>query len=180
MRQGRVLPVPSVQTALLALVLAVVSTLLVLRLLDQTTPKRSMSSTSAMSAAPSGAQTCSAATCGATDPVSDPAYNMRQIAMQCILLEEHLTVQAKYCVDCIAKHILHCHGLANEALMLASSSKDPQREYPYMRESAVYFDALMTRWLEQRNDEAAIAEIASELRVYRKKLVEVYIVGGQH
>ena len=134
----------------------------------------------------SAAGTCSAATCGATDPVSDPAYNMREIATQCILLEEHLTVDAKYCVDCIAKHLLHCLGLANEAAMLASSSPDPVRKYPYMLESAAYFQGLMDRWLAQVVDDKrgnaekreARSALAAELREYRKRLVEFYVIGG--
>ena len=58
---------------------------------------------------------CDSRTCGATDPVSDPAYNMREVAKQSILLEEHLTIDAKFCVDCVTKHFLHIIGLANEA-----------------------------------------------------------------
>jgi hypothetical protein len=130
--------------------------------------------------------TCSAATCGATDPVSDPAYNMREIATQCILLEEHLSVDAKYCVDCIAKHLLHCHGLANEAAMLASSS---EREYPYMHESAVYFQGVLERWLDgavrNGNNNSKSKDIhelrlvlSAELREYRKRLVDVYVTGS--
>jgi len=50
---------------------------------------------------------------------------MREIATQCIFLEEHLSIDNKYCIDCVAKHLLHCHGLANETAMLASSSPQP-------------------------------------------------------
>ena len=58
---------------------------------------------------------CNVKSCGALDPVSNPAYNMQQIVEQSILLEEHITNKNKRCRDCITKHFLHIIGLAEEA-----------------------------------------------------------------
>ena len=115
---------------------------------------------------------CSAQTCGAIDPVSDPDYNMREIAKQSILLEEHLTVDNKYCVDCVAKHLLHCVGLANEAVMLAC---DRIAEYPYAAEAPAFFQGQLDRWLASRkNGTDNRLEMATEVREFRKKLVAAY------
>jgi hypothetical protein len=119
--------------------------------------------------------TCSAATCGAADPVSDPAYNMREIAKQCILLEEHLTVPAKFCPDCCVKHMLHCHGLAIEALMLACNRVD---QYPHIKEAPPLFHALLEKWRAEPQPlpEQTRLEFATTLRTFRKELVYTYYI----
>jgi hypothetical protein len=118
--------------------------------------------------------TCSASTCGAVDPVSDPDYNMREIAKQTILLEEHLTVPNKYCIDCVAKHLLHCIGLANEAVMLAC---DNVTDYPYMADAPAFFQGMLDEWLGRKQDAEFRLQMAAELREFRKKLVTVYFSG---
>lgn len=126
--------------------------------------------------------TCSAATCGAVDPVSDPAYNMREIAKQSILLEEHLTIPAKFCPDCCVKHLLHCHGLAIEALMLAC---DRVGDYPHIKEAPPLFHTLLERWRAESTangvpvSEKSRLEIATTLRTFRKELVYSYYIQKQ-
>lgn len=115
---------------------------------------------------------CSALTCGAIDPVSDPAYNMREIAKQSILLEEHLTVKAKFCIDCVTKHFLHMIGLANEASMLAGSNVT---RYPHLAECTVVYERLFNQWLaDHERQEKTRLDIATELRDVRKQLIAVY------
>ena len=117
---------------------------------------------------------CSALTCGAVDPVSDPAYNMREIAKQSILLEEHLTVDAKFCVDCVTKHFLHIIGLANEAAMLAGA--DAAR-FPLLDATGPTYDRLFERWLATRGGPEALdarLKIAGEMRDFRKKVIAAY------
>jgi len=124
---------------------------------------------------------CDSRTCGATDPVSDPAYNMREVAKQSILLEEHLTIDAKFCVDCVTKHFLHIIGLANEASMLACSA-DAER-FPLLQQVGPTYERLFGRWLatrdlaDARDDRLAIA---SEMRDFRKRLVGAYFAPGGH
>ena len=50
---------------------------------------------------------CSLDMCSAIDNVNDPAYNMKSVIKQTILLEEHLAEDNKYCKPCISKHFLH-------------------------------------------------------------------------
>ncbi len=121
-----------------------------------------------------GGGVCSALTCGAADPVSDPAYNMREIAKQSILLEEHLTVDAKFCVDCVTKHFLHIIGLANEAAMLAGA--DAAR-FPLLDAAGPTYSRLFERWLATRGGAGALdarLQIAGEMRDYRKKVIAAY------
>ena len=130
---------------------------------------------------------CSVATCGALDPVSDPAYNMRQIAGQCILLEEHLTDNRKYCKDCILKHLIHIGMLQSESLMLAGNQIN---KYPMMADLEDFFEAQLKSWLETENahlgntqvdidaKEANRLDIATAIRMKRKELVEIYYLGA--
>ncbi len=135
------------------------------------------------------AAACSAASCGASDPVSDPAYNMREIAKQCILLEEHLVEKNKYCRDCIIKHFLHNIALAEESQMLAGNRI---KEYPLMADAAYFFRKNMDDWLASADANAnangstkvysenanvnvnTSLDIASVLRDFRKQIIAIY------
>ena len=114
---------------------------------------------------------CNIKTCGALDPVSNPAYNMQQIVKQSILLEEHITNKNKRCRDCITKHFLHIIGLAEEAQMLATNKCN---KYPYINESVEIYNRLFKDWLALKADNTRILNITDELRSHRKKLIVVY------
>jgi hypothetical protein len=109
--------------------------------------------------------------CSAIDPVSDPAYNMREMAKQSVLLEEHLVEHNKFCPDCITKHFLHIIGLAEEAHMLAC---DRAGQYPLLVDSAPFYRALFEEWMRDRKGSAP--HIASRLREHRKRLIAVYFL----
>lgn len=115
--------------------------------------------------------TCDAITCGALDPVSDPAYNMQQIVKQSILLEEHITNKNKRCRDCITKHFLHIIGLAEEAQMLATTKCN---KYQLLNESVELYNRLFNKWMIIKDDDIAILSISDELRIHRKKLIAIY------
>lgn len=108
------------------------------------------------------------------DPVSDPAYNMKQVAKQCILLEEHIAEKNKRCRDCITKHFLHIIGLLNEALWLATTNVET---YPYLREANEMFERLFNKWLANYTNEAVLQQILEELRRMRKKIIAYYYFG---
>jgi hypothetical protein len=55
--------------------------------------------------------------------ISDPAYNVREIVKQMLLLEQHLLEEDKYCPDCISKHLLTIEALAEEAQCLDREQK---------------------------------------------------------
>ena len=125
-----------------------------------------------------GGGQCAAAAahaCGAEDPVSEPSYNMREIAKQSILLEEHLVEKNKRCKDCICKHFMHIIALAEEAQMLAGSKV---AKYPLMGDSATFYNALFKQWLQKRTDDATQRRIEELLRARRKQLVERYVLGA--
>ena len=48
----------------------------------------------------------------------DPKHNLREIAKQMILLEDHMSHKRKRCVDCITKHYLMIEALLEEAITL--------------------------------------------------------------
>jgi hypothetical protein len=125
----------------------------------------------------SALQTCSDASgsCGlpgkTLDPVSDPAYNMKQVAKQSILLEEHIADDKKYCKDCIVKHFLHIIGLAEEAVWLAG---DRLPQYPHLRESVAFYNKEFDTWVSNKDDEETRLRVLSQLRDFRKQVISAY------
>lgn len=117
-------------------------------------------------------------TCASIDPVSDPAYNMTEIIKQSVLLEEHLTIDKKFCVDCVWKHLLHLHGLATEAVTLACSNVG---EYPYLKDTPDFYQSCIDDWktkvraVDFVHDPGPRLELAAKLRNYRKKLTSAYL-----
>lgn len=53
----------------------------------------------------------------------DPRFNLREVAKQMILLEDHLFHKNKHCRDCISKHTLYIEGLLEEALTMDTEQK---------------------------------------------------------
>jgi hypothetical protein len=53
----------------------------------------------------------------------DPKHNIREIAKQLILLEDHMAHKPKRCIDCITKHYLMVEGLLEEAITLDNSGE---------------------------------------------------------
>jgi len=120
---------------------------------------------------------CNKKTCGAIDPVSNPAYNMQQIVKQSILLEEHITNKNKRCRDCITKHFLHIIGLAEEAQMLATNKC---YKYPLINESVEIYNKLFNNWIKNKEDEIINLNISNELRIHRKKLIAIYFFNDNY
>jgi len=125
----------------------------------------------------SSAGTCDIHTCGALDPVSNPAYNMQQIVKQSILLEEHITNKNKRCRDCITKHFLHIIGLAEEAQMLATNKCS---KYPLIVESVELYNKLFNQWVKNKDDENNLLNISDNLRTHRKKLIAIYFFNDNY
>jgi len=120
---------------------------------------------------------CNIKTCGALDPVSNPAYNMQQIVKQSILLEEHITNKNKRCRDCITKHFLHIIGLAEEAQMLATDKGD---KYPLMNENVELYNQLFKDWIKNKDNEQINLIVADKLRINRKKLIAIYFFNDNY
>lgn len=120
---------------------------------------------------------CNIKTCGALDPVSNPAYNMQQIVKQSILLEEHITNKNKRCRDCITKHFLHIIGLAEEAQMLATNKCN---KYPLINENVELYNKLFNKWINNKDDEIVNLTVSDELRINRKKLIAIYFFNDNY
>ena len=119
------------------------------------------------------ANKCSAHTCGAADPVSEPSYNMQNVIKQSILLEEHLAEDKKYCIDCVCKHYLHIIALLEEALMLAGENWG---KYPMLKESLAFYEESYQVWLQGKNDPKVRVHEESKLREWRKHLMQLYVL----
>ena len=56
-------------------------------------------------------------------PIMNPMFNLRELSIQIVLLEDHLFQKRKRCKDCICKHFLTMEGLAEEAITLDKEGK---------------------------------------------------------
>jgi hypothetical protein len=135
------------------------------------TPRRWIPSAAAAAASSSG--TCSSSTCGAVDDVNDPAYNMRNVVKQSILLEEHLAEPNKYCESCIVKHFQHVIGLLEEAVWLSGADVD---KYPGLKDGAAFYSAQFETWRAARRDDTNIKQVLDALRARRRTLVDTYFL----
>lgn len=62
--------------------------------------------------------------------VFDPRHNLREMAKELLLLEDHLAQPAKHCPDCIRKHLLKAEALAEEAVQLDKDGSMRSRLVP--------------------------------------------------
>lgn len=100
---------------------------------------------------------------GKRPSLSSPEFNIREIAKQLLLLEDHLTDDEKFCNDCIRKHLLMVEALAEESMTL---DKDGTW-LPVSRKMA----ATSRRWMENFIDGGDKHSIARNIRTTRKQLV---------
>ena len=114
---------------------------------------------------------CTKHTCGAIDDVNDPAYNMKNVIKQSILLEEHIAEKNKYCLSCIVKHFNHIIALCEEAIWLAERNVT---KYPYLEDSVDFYHMLFESWLNGKNNDTIKKDVLSSLRDKRRSLVDAY------
>lgn len=96
-------------------------------------------------------------------PIMDPEFNMREVAKQCILLEDHLNNTEKHCHDCIKKHMLAIEGLLEEAISLEKNDR-------------TFYRNLYSKWIEIEKEfiglnESDFDKISIKVRSFRKPLV---------
>ena len=106
--------------------------------------------------------------CGDDEPgrlsLMHPQFNLREVAKQMLLLEDHLCHPYKYCPDCIRKHLMTIEAFAEEAVAL-----DKVGMY---RELAEELADKARHWLEDFEDKKPLPEIAQMIRTIRKNLVK--------
>ena len=95
--------------------------------------------------------------------LTHPRLNLREIAKQMILLEDHLAHPYKHCPDCIRKHLLTIEAFAEEAVSL-----DTVGVY---RDFAGEIAEYARHWMEDFMDDKPMPEIGQRVRQVRKKLV---------
>lgn len=95
--------------------------------------------------------------------LTHPRFNLREIAKQMILLEDHLAHPYKHCPDCIRKHLLTIEAFAEEAVSL-----DTVGVY---RDFAGEIAEYARHWMEDFMDDKPMPEIGQRVRQVRKKLV---------
>ena len=98
-------------------------------------------------------------------PINSALFNVREIAKQMLLLEDHLTDTEKYCVDCIRKHFLMMEALAEEAVAMDSRSK--------WTEECLSLAGKIRRWEIMFCDKVHKYTISQEIRATRKELVQL-------
>lgn len=95
-------------------------------------------------------------------PVLDPVFNLREIAKQCILLEDHLSQKEKNCTDCIIKHFLTLEALSEEAITLDAHNQHNIENLP------AEFRNLQKKWYEK---ETPNHNISQNIRKIRKNIM---------
>lgn len=96
-------------------------------------------------------------------PIMDPGFNLREVAKQMILLEDHLFNSRKRCSDCIRKHTITIEGLAEEAITL-----DRERKYENLTNGLPEeIRKIQKFWIEGGDP----IEVAQRVRVLRKTLM---------
>lgn len=107
-------------------------------------------------------------------PIMNPEFNAREVAKQCLLLEDHINNPKKRCVDCIRKHFLIIDGLLEEAISL---EQDEDLQFTYI--------SLLRQWVELEKDFSHILSrdginsmqmmnLSSQIRQFRKPLMNNY------
>lgn len=95
-------------------------------------------------------------------PIMDPLFNVREFCKQLILLEDHLQIDGKRCLDCIRKHTLAAEALAEEAISL-----DTNRRYYSVLSSLPGKMQAVWRMVQDKQ----YLEAAAECRKVRKPLM---------
>lgn len=98
-------------------------------------------------------------------PILTPEFNLREVAKQCILLEEHLNQKNKLCLDCCKKHMITIEGLLEESISLDKEQKMTK-----------YLQELFQQWVNIEknyvNQKKNFVEIAQDIRQFRKPLLD--------
>ena len=122
-----------------------------------------------------GAAAGTCKSCSAIDPVLDPAYNLKNVAMQSVLLEEHLCDAKKRCPSCICKHFLHMIGLSQEAVSLAGSRVS---EYQHLDGLGDFYTTVFEQWKGNKKCVTNIRSVSEKLRAMRNQLTKIYVLDG--
>lgn len=91
-------------------------------------------------------------------------FNLREIAKQFLLLEDHLSDNKKFCRDCIRKHLMLSEAFAEEAMMLEPTGDLFNRNKLLQKQTK--------NWLFEFENGLDRFELADQIRRVRKRLVK--------
>jgi hypothetical protein len=95
--------------------------------------------------------------------IMDALFNLREIAKQLLMVEDHLNHPHKLCPDCLRKHLMTVEALAEEAVSL-DGGRLHARGCEKLAEQARH-------WIMQIADGRDPLEMAQEIRKCRKALM---------
>lgn len=106
----------------------------------------------------------------------DPKHNLREIAKQLILLEDHMAHKPKRCIDCITKHYLMTEGLLEETITLdkAGTHVEEVREITERVKPAVM--KIIDLIKSNKINDAAYQDACQTLREVRKAIALKYVL----
>lgn len=108
----------------------------------------------------------------------EPQFNLREVAKNMILLEDHLFHEGKRCQDCIFKHCLTIEALLEEGITLDKKNEVREQLMNALGEFRSIFRDLVQAVQADQMDDAKCAELAQRLRRIRKPLCQQYAMFG--
>jgi hypothetical protein len=107
-------------------------------------------------------------------PILDPKFNMREVAKQLILLEDHCFHTERRCHDCIKKHALMIEGFLEEAITLDKNG-DMQKEIKdTLKQFRDVTKPLLLKIDKKNATDNDYYNCAQNLRVVRKPICQNY------
>jgi hypothetical protein len=149
------------------LVLATIAVFVMLLPLPKSKPKSSIESFSNGSSCSLSGST----TCDAIADVNNPAYNVKEVIMNDLLIEQHLAEKDKYCKACIVKHFLISRAYLQEALQMAGNHPE---KYPRLESSLQFHQDLFDKWHANMDDDKVRLETLDKLREWRRQMIDLY------
>ena len=108
------------------------------------------------------------------DKILDPRFNLKEVAKNSILLEDHLFQITRQCNDCIKKHCLMIEGFLEEAITLDKNKEYTQELDGYLSHFKGIFIELATKLNKGDLTVNECREFAQKLRQFRKPICQKY------
>ncbi len=108
----------------------------------------------------------------------DPKHNLREIAKQLILLEDHMAHKPKRCIDCITKHYLMTEGLLEEAITLDKTGEHIQEVRNITEQLKPVVMRIIDLIKNNKINDAEYESACQTLRNIRKKIALKYVMNN--
>lgn len=108
----------------------------------------------------------------------DPKHNLREIAKQLILLEDHMAHKNKRCVDCITKHYLMVEGLLEEAITLDKTAEHVEEVRKITEQVKPAVMSIIDLIKHKKISDKAYHETCQVLRTVRKEIALKYVLNN--